>query len=109
MNRSEAVEAIERIAGKVYSTPDHSLITECDEEVYCICIVEEDRGAFLEASINELVVAHAAIDYKGSFTGSGSNPGAWVKLYQSLFRAWHSNKWQCVGDLAGIIGPAIHK
>lgn len=85
MNRSEAVEAIERIAGKVYSTPDHSLITECDEEVYCIYIIEEDRGAFLEASINKLVVAHAAIDYKGYFTGSGSSPETWVKLCKNLF------------------------
>ena len=85
MNRSEAVEAIERIAGKVYSTPDHSLVAECDEEVYCIYIIEEDRGAFLEASINKLVVAHAAIDYKGSFTGSGSSPETWVKLCQNLF------------------------
>ena len=85
MNRSEAVEAIEKIAGKVYSTPDHSLITECDEEVYSIYIVEEDRGAFLEASINKLVVAHAAIDYKGSFTGSGSSPEIWVKLCKNLF------------------------
>ena len=85
MNRSEAVEAVEKIAGKVYSTPDHSLITECDEEVYSIYIVEEDRGAFLEASINKLVVAHAAIDYKGSFTGSGASPETWVKLSKNLF------------------------
>ena len=85
MNRSEAVEAIEKIAGKVYSTPDLSLITECAEEVYCIYIIEEDRGAFLEASINKLVVAHAAIDYKGSFTGSGSSPETWVKLCKNLF------------------------
>jgi hypothetical protein len=85
MNRSEAVEAVEKIAGKVYSTPDHSLITECGEEVYSIYIVEEDRGAFLEASINKLVVAHAAIDYKGSFTGSGSSPETWVKLCKNLF------------------------
>jgi hypothetical protein len=85
MNRSEAVEAVEKIAGKVYSTPDHSLITECDEEVYSIYIVEEDRGAFLEASINKLVVAHAAIDYQGSFTGSGSSPETWVKLCKNLF------------------------
>ena len=85
MNRSEAVEAIERIASKVYSNPDHSIITECDEEVYCIYIIEEDRGAFLEAAINKLVVAHAAIDYKGSFTGSGSNPETWVKLCKNLF------------------------
>ena len=85
MNRSEAVEAIERIAGKVYSTPDHSLVAECDEEVDCIYIIEDDRGAVLEASINKLVVAHAAIDYKGCFTGSGSSPETWLKLCQNLF------------------------
>ena len=87
MNRSEVVEAIESIAAKVYSTKDQSLITECDGEVYCIYIFEEDRGAVLEASINKLVIAYAAIDRKGSFTGSGSNPTAWVKLYQNLFYA----------------------
>ena len=85
MNRSEVVEAIESIAGKVYSTKDHSLITECDEEVYCIYIIEEDRGAFLEASIDKHVVAYAAIDRKGTFTCSGSNPETWIKLCQHLF------------------------
>ena len=85
MNRSEVVEAIESIAGKVYSTKDQSLVTDCDGEAYCIYITEEDRGAFLEATINKLVVACAAIDRKGSFTGSGSNPGVWIKLYQNLF------------------------
>jgi hypothetical protein len=81
MNRPEVVEAIESIASKVYSAKDQSIITECDEKVYCIYIVEEDRGTFLEAYINKLVVAYAAIDRKGSFTGSGLNPGVWVKLY----------------------------
>ena len=85
MNRSEVVEAIESIAGKVYSTKDQSLVTECDEQFYCIYIIEEDRGAFLEASIDKHVVAYAAIDRKGTFTGSGSNPETWIKLCQHLF------------------------
>ena len=84
MNRSEVVEAIESIAGKVYSTKDQSLVTECDEQFYCIYIIEEDRGAFLEASIDKHVVAYAAIDRKGTFTGSGSNPETWIKLCQHL-------------------------
>ena len=58
MNRSEVVEAIESIAGKVYSTKDKSLVTECDEQFYCIYIIEEDRGAFLEASIDKHVAAY---------------------------------------------------
>ena len=85
MRRSEVVEAIESIAGKVYSTKEKSLATKCNKEVYCIYIIDEDRGAFLEASINKLVVAHAAIDRKGSLAGSGSNPETWVKLCQNLF------------------------
>lgn len=86
MDRSEVVGAIESIAGKIYSIKDQLLVTECDEEVYCIYIIEEDRGAFLEASINKFVVAYAAIDREGSFAGSGSNPEIWLKLCQHLFR-----------------------
>ena len=80
MNRSEVVDAIEKIARKVFATKDWIISIEYNNEVYSIYVVEEDRGPFLEASIKERVVAHAAINRKGSFAGSALNPEIWLTL-----------------------------
>ena len=82
MNRSEVVEAIESIASRAYSSKGQALSIEYNDEVYSIYIVEEDRGTFLEVSIDQLVVAYAAIDSKGLFAGSASNPEIWLRLRQ---------------------------
>ena len=80
MNRSEVVDAIERIAREVFASKDGVIFIEYNNEVYNVYVAEEDRGPFLEASIKDRVVAHAAINRKGSFTGSAMNPGIWLTL-----------------------------
>ena len=80
MNRSEVVDAIEKIAREVFASKDGIIFIGHNNEVYNIYVVDEDRGPFLEASIEERVVAHAAINRKGSFTGSALNPRVWLTL-----------------------------
>ena len=80
MNRSEVVDAIERIAREVFASKDGAIFIEYNNEVYNIYVAEEDRGPFLEASVKDRVIAYAAINRKGSFNGSAMNPGIWLTL-----------------------------
>ena len=80
MKRSKVVDAIEKIARKVFASKNGVISIEYKNEVCNIYVVEEDRGPFLEASIKERVIAHAAINRKGSFAGSALNPEIWLTL-----------------------------
>jgi len=80
MNRSTIVDAIEKIAREVFASKDGVISIEYKNEICNIYVVEEDRGPFLEASIKERVIAHAAINREGSFAGSALNPEIWLTL-----------------------------
>lgn len=84
MDRKSIVYAIEKLAHKVLESKEKKITATYKGSQCYVYIITEDRGPYLEAMVNDQVIAYTSLTTNGMFSGSGGNAEAWLTLCEYI-------------------------